>query len=73
IKAASVRSLAYMGVDATTSNRVYYFGPIALSSAFAGIIPKNHGLFVTHNTGVALNSTAGKHILSYTGIYATVI
>ena len=56
----------------TTSNITYWFKPVSLATAYGGIVPKNHGLFVTHNTGVALNSTAGNHALFYTGAFATV-
>lgn len=55
----------------STSNRTYAMSVRALSSSFSGIVPKYHGLFVTHNTGVALNATAGNHDLVYTGVYAT--
>ena len=40
-------------------------------AAFGGVVPKNHGLFVTHDTAVNLNSTAGNHSFSYTGVYGT--
>lgn len=45
-------------VDATTSDRAY---PYAFSArdAFRGTIPKKYVHFVTHNTGVNLNATAG--------------
>jgi len=71
IKQSGLAPLAFLGVDATTSNRVYPMRPTALSPLFGGIVPKNHGIFVTHNTGVALNATGGNHVLSYTGAYLT--
>lgn len=71
IKRVALALVAVLGVDATTSNRAYPFHPASLEWAFAGVIPKNHGLFVVHNTGVNLNSTGGNHVLSRTGIYRT--
>lgn len=72
IKASAIRLLSAMGVDATTSNRSYFFAPISLAACFGGTVPKNHGIFVTHSTAVNLNSTGGNHIISYTPAYATV-
>lgn len=57
-----------LDVDSNTSNRVYYLGSIAIAQLFGGVMPKYWGLFVTHNTGVNLNSTGGNHVLQYTGI-----
>lgn len=58
---------AAINVDATTSNRSYWFGPFSVADLF-GQVPKFWGLFVTHNTGANLNSTSGNHTFTYTGI-----
>ena len=58
---------AAINVDATTSNRSYWFGPFSVADLF-GQVPRFWGLFVTHNTGANLNSTAGNHSFTYTGI-----
>ena len=58
---------ATMRVDSTTSNRTYNFGPFSLTQIF-GDVPPYWGLFITHNTGVNLNATAGNHEYRYTGI-----
>jgi hypothetical protein len=58
---------AQINVDATTSDRAYPFGPFSVADLF-GQMPKYWGLFVTHNTGVNLNSTGGNHAFTYTGI-----
>jgi hypothetical protein len=69
--------IATMQVDSATSDRGYYFGPVSLAAAFgrkhggALWVPTHHGIFLVHNTGVALNSTAGNHEISYTGVYMT--
>ena len=51
-----------------TSDRNYPVGPVALAPAFGGVIPTHWGIFVTHNTGVNLNATAGNHWIHYLGI-----
>lgn len=55
-------------VDSTTSNRAYAFGQISVAALFGGVLPRNWSVFVTHNTGVALNATGGNHFFKYTGI-----
>lgn len=63
---------ATMAVDATTSDRSYPFGPVSVASLFGGVMPKQFVVFVAHNTGVNLNSTAGNHVVSVTPVYQTV-
>lgn len=72
VKRSAVRLLDRLVVDATT-DRVNWFGPVAIAQHFGGIVPKNHGLFVAHNCVAALHATAGNHVISYTGCYQTVI
>lgn len=57
-------------VDATTSNITYPCSFNVLS--FWPTIPKKIGIFVTHNTGTNLNSTAGNQKYQYT-IYTETI
>lgn len=59
---------AALDVDTNTSNRVYWISAFSVAALFGGSMPKFWGLFVTHNTGVNLNSTGGNHVLQYTGI-----
>lgn len=58
---------AVINVDSATSNRTYWVGAFSIADLF-GQMPKYWGLFVTHNTVAALNSTAGNHAFTYTGI-----
>lgn len=64
-------------INTTSSNVTYWFGPVSLAAAFGRLyggglfVPKNWGLFVTHSTVAALNSTAGNHALWHTGVYMT--
>lgn len=73
ITSAGVRGSAMqlgsrLDVDTATSNRTYWIAPFSVAELFGGVMPKFWGLFVTHNTGVALHSTAGNHEFSFTGI-----
>jgi len=62
---------AVMLVDATTSDRVYYFDAGSVRALFDGVLPPKFVVFVAHNTGVNLNSTAGNHQVTITPEYAT--
>lgn len=67
----SFMKLAGVGVvDATTSDRDY---PIQFNvSSFFQSPPKKIVVFVTHNTGVNLNATAGNHKYAYSPIHETI-
>ena len=67
VLAGILKTAKVLHVDSVTTDRDYFFGPIALSDLF-GIMPKYWGIFVSHDTGVALNATGGNHIVNYTGI-----
>jgi hypothetical protein len=62
---------AVMLVDATTSNRTYYFGPFSVASLFGGVVPRKWVVFVTHNTAVNLNSTGGNQAIYITPVDTT--
>ena len=68
ILASALKLGAIITVTATTSNVTYNFAPFSVASKFGGVMPKFWGLFVTHNTGVNLNSTSGNHAFSFNGI-----
>lgn len=56
-----------------TSDVGYPFAPTSLTTLFGALMPPNrHGLWVTHDTAVNLNSTGSNHVLSYTPMYGTV-
>lgn len=63
VKNAALRLLEVIETD-STSDRSYFFGPLSIADAF-GRMPSGWGLFVVHNTAVALNSTAGNHVIAY--------
>ena len=68
IKNAICKPIAIMSTS-NTSDRTYHFTGVSLRGAFMNALPSKAVLFVTHNTGVALNATAGNHELSYYGEY----
>jgi hypothetical protein len=51
-----------------TSNQTYTWGPVSIAQAFGGIVPERWGIYIVHNTGVALHATAGNHEVKYTPI-----
>jgi hypothetical protein len=71
IKASICRLVAAVTTSAT-SNVDYPFGPVSIASLFGGVVPPKFVLFVTHSTGVALNSTAGNHQIRIQPVYETV-
>lgn len=70
IRNSSVVLACAISTDAT-SNRTYYIRTFSVANCFGGAMPKFWGLFVTHDTAVALNSTGSNHAIHYTPIYAT--
>ena len=68
IKSLICKPVAIMSTN-NTSDRTYHFSGVSLRGAFGGCLPSKVVLFVVHNTGVALNATAGNHEFSYIGEY----
>lgn len=63
IKNAICRPIATITVE-STSNRTYSFGPVGLKARFSTEAPpKKFVVFVTHDTGVALNATGSNHAI----------
>ena len=71
IKNALCKAVAVLPTN-NTSDRTYPFTGVSMKSVFGGVLPSQYVLFVVHNTGVALNGTAGNHELRYQGIYPQV-
>jgi hypothetical protein len=51
-------------VDAT-SDRDYSFSGVSVASLFGGVLPPFWGVYVAHDTAVALNATGSNHAISY--------
>lgn len=71
IKASVCRFVAAMAT-ANTTDRTYHFGPVSLAAAFGGTLPPKVVLFITHSTGVNLNSTADNHKIRLQPVFQTV-
>lgn len=71
IKAAICKPIAIMPTSNTT-DRVYHFSGVSAKQAFGGVLPSQFVLFITHNTAVNLNSTAGNHEFRFQGTYPEV-
>lgn len=71
IKSALCKAVAVLPTN-NTSDRTYSFTGVSMKSVFGGALPSQYVLFIVHNTGVALNATAGNHELRYQGIYPQV-
>lgn len=63
---------AIIDVDSNTSNRAYDVS-FTVAALFGGVMPLKWSLFITHNSGVNSNSTAGNHVWKTTGITYTVV
>lgn len=70
IKFSALRLVASMSTG-STSDRSYPFTPVSIKQLF-GHLPQYFGFFVTHDTGVNLNATAGNHFIDLTPITYTV-
>lgn len=70
IKRAGLKQFASIPND-TNANRTYPIAAVSLAAAYGGLIPKNHGVAVTHASGQNLNATGSNQQLSYTGAYLT--
>jgi hypothetical protein len=63
VKNSALR-LVWSTLTDSTSDRDYFIPPTSIAALF-GELPPYWGIFVTHDTGVALNSTGGNHALHY--------
>ena len=71
IKNALCKCVAVLPTN-NTSDRTYHYTGVSIKQAFGGVLPSQYVLFITHNTGVALNATAGNHEFRYQGVYPQV-
>lgn len=58
--------------DATTG-LVLAMPPTSIAARFGGILPPFYGLFMTHDSGVALDATAGSHSFHYERIQSQTV
>jgi hypothetical protein len=67
-QAKSLLKLGQVIPTTSTSNQKYTFCVGSVAALFGGAMPRKWSVFVVHNTGVALNSTAGNHEIKHTPI-----
>lgn len=60
-----VRSI---NVLVATSDFTYDFAPFSVAPLYGDVMPKFWGLYISHNTGSALNATAGNYVFTFNGI-----
>lgn len=51
-----------------TSDKTYTWGPFSMAQAFGGTLPRKTGIYIVHNTGVALNASGGNHEVKRTPV-----
>jgi hypothetical protein len=56
---------AVLRIDATTSNRDYFFD-FSAREVFGGCVPQKYSVFIVHNTGATLNATGAEQIHRWT-------
>ena len=54
-----------------TSNKTYHWGVRSVAACFGGIIPDKWGVYIVHNTNVALNATGTNHEVFATPVHFT--
>ena len=64
IQNSALKFVASITTDATTGLNCW-FGPVSVASLFGGVLPKFWGVFVAHDSAVALDATGGNHKISY--------
>lgn len=69
VRDSAAKLAKIINVDAATSDRAYLFDAGYISSFFGGVCPPKVGVFISHNTGVNLNSTGGNHQLTMAGVH----
>jgi len=68
VRDGALKLAAAISVDTTTTGRDYYYD-FSAAQVFGGTLPEKYQVFVTHNTGVALDSTAANHTYQYVPQY----
>jgi hypothetical protein len=71
VRDAALKLGAIAVSDATTGLDLY-IAPFSVAALFGGVLPKFWGIFVVHDTGVALDATGSNHFFHYTPVYGHV-
>lgn len=63
-KAAGLR-LLWVGTSDAVNGRVLSIPPTSVAGVFGGVLPPFWGIWIVHDTGVALDFTAANHVFHY--------
>jgi hypothetical protein len=66
--AKATMKLAHVIPTDATSNKKYSFCVGSVAALFGGVMPRKWGVYVVHNTGVALHATGGNHEVKHTPV-----
>lgn len=72
VKVGLLRALVWSVGTNATSNVTYHFAGVSLAAMFGGVVPPKFSFFLTHDTAVNLNSTAGNHQIRIQPVYLNV-
>lgn len=64
----SAMRLAHVIQIDSTSDRTYWVSKFSVAALFGGVLPRQWGLFIAHDTAVNLNATGTNHEFKYDGI-----
>ena len=69
--AANILNSKRVGTVQMNGTTAVVAGPMSVAAAFGGVLPTKWGLIIRNDSGGALSSTAGDHVIEYQGVYAT--
>jgi len=72
VKVGLLRALVWSVGTNATSNVTYHFAGVSIAAMFGGVVPPKFSFFLTHDTAVNLNSTAGNHQVRVQPVYMNV-
>lgn len=59
-----LQNLTYIPTSSTT-NIAHYWGPFSVAQRYGGMMPVQWGVFIVHNTGVALQNTGANQFVKH--------
>jgi hypothetical protein len=65
---SALKLAAILEVSAATSDVAQWIAAFSVKQLFGDIMPDKWFIFISHNTGVNLNSTGGNHAIEFLGV-----
>ena len=72
VRTGLLRALVWSVGTNATSDITYHFAGVSIAALFGGVVPPKFVFFLTHDTAVNLNSTAGNHQIRIQPVFANV-